>query len=399
MVTSALSSASTSTTSQAVNSCFRPVCACDGWIITTVEGAQEAELGAKISASLAAQGGSQCGFCSPGMVMHLYAKLSAAGPAGLSAAEIEEGMDGNICRCTGYRPILDAMKSFATAPPPAPPAPLGGGPDAASSGSPAALTSLGGDTPWHAPVTLEAAYALLATPGAAAVCGYSGRCLPYTAKDQPPAVYVDIGRIPELQGITTTPTPSPGIQVGAAVTVEGLIVALQEHAGASPKVFPALVKHLGVVACGQVRNIASIGGNLALAALHGDFPSDLMCILAAVGATVAVGRPGSQAPLVLAVEELRGGHLSGGALIERVHIPCNNTGAELHSFKIRKRRQNAHAVVNLAVLLGVDAQGCVLPGAKLTYGGIQLHVLTVAQTAAALVGQRLGDDTVVQASF
>ena len=101
-------------TPQAINACLRLLCACDGYTITTVEG-----LGCSVSGFSAVQKaiaegfGTQCGFCTPGWVNAMTALLAAHGSTGappLTAKAIEEALDGNLCRCTGYRPILQAFK-------------------------------------------------------------------------------------------------------------------------------------------------------------------------------------------------------------------------------------------------------------------------------------------------
>jgi len=140
------------------------------------------------------------------MVMHLYSLLTSATKTGAALTEeaIEKGLDGNICRCTGYRPILDAMKSFATpaiavpsAEPAIPPTPL---PRAI------AMTAEGISAEYHTPTNLDAAYRLLASPGAVSVCGHTGACLPYTQKDPVPVkVYVDLARIAVLGTVNPNP--------------------------------------------------------------------------------------------------------------------------------------------------------------------------------------------------
>jgi xanthine dehydrogenase/oxidase len=100
-----------------VNACLAPVCSIDGCHVITVEG-----LGSVAKSNLhpaqsrlAEMFGSQCGFCTPGIVMSLYGTITSSNHphASLSMHDIEEAFDGNLCRCTGYRPILDAAKTFA----------------------------------------------------------------------------------------------------------------------------------------------------------------------------------------------------------------------------------------------------------------------------------------------
>ncbi|XP_061376970.1 uncharacterized protein LOC116770791 [Danaus plexippus] len=94
-----------------VNSCMVPITSCNGWDITTIEGIGNRLKGYHpIQVTLAENNGSQCGYCSPGWVMALYSILRNRRPTML---EIEQSFGSNICRCTGYRPILEAFKKFA----------------------------------------------------------------------------------------------------------------------------------------------------------------------------------------------------------------------------------------------------------------------------------------------
>ena len=99
-----------------VNGCLAPLCSVDGCHVVTVEG-----LGSMnksnlhpTQARLAELFGSQCGFCTPGMVMSLYGTVTSKTDSPPTMQDIEEALDGNLCRCTGYRPILDAAKTFAS---------------------------------------------------------------------------------------------------------------------------------------------------------------------------------------------------------------------------------------------------------------------------------------------
>jgi len=96
----------------AVNACLMPLPAADWCAITTVEGLGSARSGKlhPVQERISALHGSQCGFCTPGIVMAIYATLRTTPQ--LSAEELTERLDGNLCRCTGYRPILDAAASL-----------------------------------------------------------------------------------------------------------------------------------------------------------------------------------------------------------------------------------------------------------------------------------------------
>jgi xanthine dehydrogenase/oxidase len=101
------------TVRKSINSCLRPLAACDGCTVTTVEGIgglRHAHGYSPIQTKLASCNGSQCGYCSPGWVMSMYGLL--ANDAAPSPKQIEDHFDGNICRCTGYRPIMSAFKSL-----------------------------------------------------------------------------------------------------------------------------------------------------------------------------------------------------------------------------------------------------------------------------------------------
>ena len=103
------------------NSCLKPLCAVDGMNVTTVEGVGSQRAGFHpVQERMAQCNGTQCGFCSPGWVMNMYSLLrdtqAAAGSADAApdTVALEKHFDGNLCRCTGYRPILHAFKSFAS---------------------------------------------------------------------------------------------------------------------------------------------------------------------------------------------------------------------------------------------------------------------------------------------
>ncbi|KAI8431972.1 hypothetical protein MSG28_004503 [Choristoneura fumiferana] len=98
----------------AVNSCLVHVLSCHEWDITTVEGVGNRRDGYHpIQQRMASFNGTQCGYCTPGWVMNMFSLYESSNKT-LTTQQIEKSFGGNICRCTGYRPILDALKSFAT---------------------------------------------------------------------------------------------------------------------------------------------------------------------------------------------------------------------------------------------------------------------------------------------
>ncbi|CAG8449874.1 8682_t:CDS:10 [Ambispora leptoticha] len=95
-----------------VNACLAPLCSIDGKHVITIEGVGSSHKPHPVQERIALMHGSQCGYCTPGIVMSLYALLRNNPEP--SEIEIEDCLDGNLCRCTGYRPILDAAKTFAS---------------------------------------------------------------------------------------------------------------------------------------------------------------------------------------------------------------------------------------------------------------------------------------------
>jgi xanthine dehydrogenase iron-sulfur cluster and FAD-binding subunit A len=142
---------------RSVNACLAPLYSVANTLVTTVEGLGSERAGLHpVQEKLACAHGSQCGFCTPGFVMSMYTQLQAR-PQGaqLSEHDIEENLAGNLCRCTGYRPILEGFRAFAGEPAAAAAAPEEPPFPAALREPPQALTLAGAAT-WHRPVTLEA---------------------------------------------------------------------------------------------------------------------------------------------------------------------------------------------------------------------------------------------------
>ncbi|GJN12245.1 hypothetical protein PR202_ga30540 [Eleusine coracana subsp. coracana] len=274
---------------------------------------------------------SQCGFCTPGMCMSIFTSLINAdkskrpeppnGFSKLTISEAEKAFSGNLCRCTGYRPIVDACKSFASdvdledlglnifwkrsdKNPDVSKLPrytLGGGictfPDFLKSEIKLLLNRLSdacittSREGWYLPRSIkqyyELIYSSLHIESVKVVVGNTSAGV-YKEQDLY-TQYIDISGIPELSNVVMR---EAGIEIGAATTISRTIDILQQECQliSSLKgslVFRKLAEHMSKVATPFVRNIASIGGNLILAQKY-PFPSDIATILLGAGATVCL---------------------------------------------------------------------------------------------------------------
>ncbi|EEC81861.1 hypothetical protein OsI_25640 [Oryza sativa Indica Group] len=272
---------------------------------------------------------SQCGFCTPGMCMSIFSSLVNAdkskkpdppkGFSKLSVSEAERSFSGNMCRCTGYRPIVDACKSFASDvdledlglnifwkkgdkhpdPTKLPSYTLGGGictfPDFLKSEIKSSIdfndASISSPREgWYCPKNIKQYYKLVNSGlfSESSVKVVVGNTSTGVYKDQDLYdKYIDIAGIPELSAIVRK---DKGIEIGAATSISRTIEILNQESEStsSPNgsvVFRKLAEHMSKVASPFVRNTASIGGNIILAHKY-PFRSDIATILLGAAATV-----------------------------------------------------------------------------------------------------------------
>ncbi|KAL8593331.1 hypothetical protein ACOMHN_009984 [Nucella lapillus] len=268
--------------------CLCPLLSVDGWHITTVEAlGNEREGYHPIQQRLAKANGSQCGFCTPGVVMTMYGFLQEKSQP--TQQDIEDNLDGNLCRCTGYRAILDSMKSFGVDSDPidiedlnqklcprsrhvctghkgsgktsaatkaaANGASVDGGGDALSLGPrPLQLTL---DTGlWIRPLTLCGLGELLREhSGSRVKMVFGNTAAGIYKKEGPFDVYIDISNVKELSAVKVLES---GLQLGANLTLSTLIAQLeaQQTARAGFAYFEQLLHHLRLVGNVLMRNVA-----------------------------------------------------------------------------------------------------------------------------------------------
>ncbi|KAB2080642.1 hypothetical protein ES319_A05G079700v1 [Gossypium barbadense] len=312
-----------------VSSCLTLLCSLNGCSITTAEGVGNSKDGFHpIQERFVGFHASQCGFCTPGMCVSLYSALVNAdktnrpkprpGFSKLTVTEAEKAIAGNLCRCTGYRPIADACKSFSAD---VDMEDLGynsfwkkGESDEvkmsrlpaynhnhASSKFPEFLKKeikAGANLcsklyHWYSPTSIEQLQSFLqkneAEDGTSMKIVVGNTGMGYYKEQEHYDKYIDLKHIPELSIIVQDQT---GIEIGAAVTISKAIEALKQNKIGdfpldSKTVFKKISDHMEKIASGFVRNSGSVGGNLMMAQRK-QFPSDIAAILLPVEAIVNI---------------------------------------------------------------------------------------------------------------
>ena len=357
---------------RAVNSCIRFVPTLDGKEVVTVESlrAPDGTLHPVQQAMVEAHA-SQCGFCTPGFVMSLFALWLERDQ--VSREEAVEAITGNLCRCTGYRPIIDAaLRMHALGP--AKRWPRGDEHDRkrrAALPSDEAPVSLPG---FAAPRTLDdLADAYLHAPESLLLAGGTdvGLWVTKQLKDLPPIVYVgdvaELDRIVEADGV---------LEIGAAAS-------LTDAYGALVSRYPMLAELAGRFGSPPVRNSGTLCGNLA----NGSPIGDSMPVLIALGAEVVLrrGREERVLPLESLYRAYKENALAKGELLRAVRVPLPSPGRLVATYKVSKRfDQDISAVCGGFALTVRDGS---IAEARIAYGGMAAIPRRAAKAEAALTGK------------
>jgi xanthine dehydrogenase small subunit len=352
-----------------VNSClmFLPMAA--GREIYTVEAlAVDGEL-CDAQSAMAAGGGSQCGYCTPGFVVSLFAehyRRDRTGPCDTMA------LAGNLCRCTGYRPIRDAALSLGPAPADdfrerldRPALPFGG-------------FSIGG---FSRPVALDECLAQLRDiPGAKLVAGATDLGVESNLSARRWPHLISLEAIEELRQFSSTPE---SVMIGAALPLN----EIGERWNDAPDVFR---EWLTLFASPLIRNRATLGGNLATASPIGDAAPLLLAFDAAVHVAGPSGR--RAVPLSSFFTGYRKTALEAGELITAVELP-KPFPQSVHFYKVAKRRLDDISTVAAAMALDVDSHGRVRL-ARFAFGGVAATPMRVTEAEAAVIDQPWNDAAV-----
>eukprot|EP00268_Persea_americana_P065659 TRINITY_DN880_c1_g2_i1.p1 TRINITY_DN880_c1_g2~~TRINITY_DN880_c1_g2_i1.p1 ORF type:complete len:1016 (-),score=186.62 TRINITY_DN880_c1_g2_i1:301-3348(-) len=382
-----------------VCSCLMPLCSVDGMHLTTIEGVGSLKTGlSSVQQAIVDHNGTQCGFCTPGMIMSMHGLMFDKSQP--TAQEIEDQIDGNLCRCTGYRPIFNAFHSPSCA----------GSQfichinktnscrshamdiEDISRSLPIRLMISEEDVVWVRALVLKDVYDILRTnSGKRKVRLVRGNTSTGIYPRVDDDVLVDISRIPSLLGSSVS---NKGITIGGAVTISDLMLLLKKHSNLS-KSYTPMFDHLKCVATPQVRNVGSVAGNLMVAHQHGDFVSDVATILIAAESRLTVCSAClNTSEVTISLEEFFRMTMEN-KVITQIFIPSLPANSHFITKKVALRRVNSHPIVNAAFKIQVDPEtGLILPGPIIVYGGIRPYPQRAQKTENELVGKSNMDQKV-----
>lgn len=419
-----------------VNACLAPLISVDGKHVITVEGIGNVNNPHPAQERIAKGNGSQCGFCTPGIVMSLYALLRNNDSP--SEHDVEEAFDGNLCRCTGYRPILDAAQSFN--------AQNGCGMSKFNGGNGCCMDNgVNGDgccknktsradgeaqsikrfTPpgfieydpntqlifppalrkheyrplafgnkrkrWFRPVTLQQLLEIKSVyPSAKIIGGSTETQIEVKFKAMQYTVSVYVGDIAELRQYKFG---DEYLEIGGNVSLTDLENLTQEavkHYGKERgQPFAAIHKQIKYFAGRQIRNVGTPAGNLATASPI----SDLNPVFVATNATLVA--KSLDKTIYLPMSEFFKGYrvtsLPADAVIASIHVPIfKPQGEYMRAYKQAKRKDDDIAIVNAAlrVRMGKDH---VVEDCNLVYGGMAPTTICAKKAMAYLCGKQFTD--------
>jgi xanthine dehydrogenase small subunit len=359
---------------RAVDACLLFLPALDGKALFTVESLR-APGGPlhPVQQALVECHGSQCGFCTPGFVMSLFALYESEGPP--SRRRLDDVLAGNLCRCTGYRPILEAVEQAYAA----------GARDGADArvGLAAQLRSIAREDTleltWEgrrflAPRTLEALAELVeANPGAHLLAGGTDVGLWVTKQHRVLETVIYVSKVEELTAVGASATH---LEIGAAATYADLQATLAAH-------HPDLGELVRRIGSTQIRNLGTLGGNVANASPIGDTPPALLALDASV--VLRRGRERRELPLDQFFLGYRKTALRPGELLERIRVPVRDPRRLFRAYKVSKRFDQDIAAVCGAFSVALD--GGRVTDVRLAYGGMAAIPKRARAAEAALAGR------------
>ncbi|GAB1868637.1 xanthine dehydrogenase [Camponotus japonicus] len=419
----------------AVNACLTPICAVHGLAVTTVEGIGSVRTKLHpVQERIAKAHGSQCGFCTPGIVMSMYALLRSIPKPTMENLEI--AFQGNLCRCTGYRPIIEGFKTFTeeweqsqlmanvrkeendtrvcsmgdacckraftsestevfnskefcpydpTQEPIFPPKLK-----IESKLDKQFLIVKGKNVTWYRPTNFKTLLALKEQyPNAKIVIGNTEIGVEVKFKHLVYPVLIQPTQIKEMHEIIKT---QEALKVGASVTLVELEETLRHYIKTEPehntRIFTEIINMLHWFAGKQIRNVAAVGGNI----MTGSPISDLNPIFMAANIKLNLCslRHGSRTVLMdhtFFVEYRRNVVLPEEVLVS-IDIPFTNENQYFIAYKQAKRRDDDIAIVNMALNLHFVPDENIIQEAHIAFGGMAPTTVLARKTCQKIIGKK-----------
>ncbi|XP_037704740.1 aldehyde oxidase-like [Choloepus didactylus] len=412
------------------NACLLPICSLYGAAVTTVEGIGSTHTRIHpVQERIAKCHGTQCGFCTPGMVMSIYALLRNHPEPSLD--QLTDALGGNLCRCTGYRPIIDACKTFCKTTgccqskengiccldqginglpgfeeedktsaklfsedeflPLDPTQELIFPPElmVMAEKQPQRIRVFGGDRmKWISPVSLkELLEAKVKYPQAPLVMGNTSVGPEVKFKGVFHPVIISPDRIEELCVVNHT---CNGLTIGAGLSLAqvkdilaDVILKLPEE---KTQTHRALLKHLGTLAGSQIRSMASLGGHI----MSRHLDSDLNPLLAVGNCTLNLLSKEGERQVPLNEQFLRKSpkaDLKPEEILISVNIPYSRKWEFVSAFRQAQRQQNALAIVNSGMRVFFGEGEGIIRELSIYYGGVGPTTIYAKNSCQKLIGR------------
>ncbi|WCJ36904.1 Xanthine dehydrogenase/oxidase [Euphorbia peplus] len=414
----------------AVNACLTPLYSVEGMHVITVEGIGNRKSGLHpIQESLVQSHGSQCGFCTPGFIMSMYALLrSSQQPP--SEEQIEECLAGNLCRCTGGQSVCPSTgkpcscksETVTDTGNCSPSAASGNGYEPLSysevNGSiytdkelifppelimrklpPLNLSGFDG-LKWHRPLQLQHLLGLKEKyPNAKLLVGNTEVGIEMRFKKMPYKVLICVSHVPELNVLSAK---ADGLEIGAAVRLSELLKLLRkgvvEVGGHKTSSCKAFIEQLKWFAGKQIRNVASLGGNICTASPISDLNPLWMASRAEFRIIDCKGRIRT----TLAEKFFLGYRkvdLASDEVLLSIFLPWTRPFEFVKEFKQAHRRDDDIAIVNAGMRVFLEEKGedWVVSDAVIAYGGVAPLSLSAVKTKEFLIGKNWNQELLVGA--
>uniref|UniRef100_A0A3B4UR26 xanthine dehydrogenase n=1 Tax=Seriola dumerili TaxID=41447 RepID=A0A3B4UR26_SERDU len=409
------------------NACLLPLCQLHGAAVTTVEGIGSTKTRIHpVQERIAKAHGSQCGFCTPGMVMSVYTLLRNKPQP--SMEDITEALAGNLCRCTGYRPIVDGCRTFCQETgccqangegncclngeediekpqlfdteefqPLDPTQELIFPPELilmAETANPQTLTFCGERMTWVSPVSLEELVQLRSSnPKAPLVMGNTNIGPDIKFKGVLHPLIISPTRVKELFEVAR-------VWVGAGCCLSEVRSLLEKLLPQFPEekteLFKALIQQLRNLGSRQIRNVASLGGNIMSA-----YPnSDLNPVLAAGNSKVSVISSGGRREVPLNQDffvSFGKTVLKPEEIVVSVFIPFSRKGEFVRAFRQAPRKESSFATVTTGMRVLFSEGSRVVQDVSIYYGGMGPSTVSAAKTCATFIMRPWDDETLSRA--